>query len=355
MEIRQLEAFAAVITSGSITAAGRLLGRSQPVITRLIQELEAEIGFALFVRSGPRVTPTERGFLLYEDVEHALVGLKQIRARADEIARDANRPLHIAATPALAAGLLPLALAGRLPDHAVGQAANQAGHPAHGTYGAHGVAGQSSQIHIDSLFPEKVVHAVLTGAAEIGVTSLPLEHRGVTVHWIGQAACVAAVRADDPLAALAAIPLSACSGRRIITMHNPYRLRRRVDEGFARAGVTPAALINTNSSFNALTSVRAGLGIAVLEPVTARGVPLADIVVRPIDTDIPFYFGVITPQGRPASAAVLALIDALADAARALLPDFTQRGPEEHSALLQALYGPADDAHASQDTETNES
>jgi len=344
MEIRQLEAFAAVVTSGSVTAAGRLLGRSQPVITRLIQELEAEIGFALFVRSGPRVTPTERGFLLYEEVEHALVGLKQIRARADEIARDEHRPLHIAATPALAAGLLPLALAGRQPDHARDRE-DSAG-------GERGVAGQSSQIHIDSLFPEKVVHAVLTGAAEIGVTSLPLEHPGVTVHWIGQAACVAAVRADDPLAALATIPLAACSGRRIVTMHNPYRLRRRLDEGLARAGVKPAALINTNSSFNALTSVRAGLGIAVLEPVTARGVPLADIVVRPIDADIPFYFGVITPQGRPASTAVLALIDALAAAARALLPDFTQRGPAQHGALLQALYGAAG---MPDDTETDPS
>ncbi|MGO4809835.1 LysR family transcriptional regulator [Cupriavidus sp. 2MCAB6] len=323
MEIRQLEAFAAVMTSGSVTAAGRLLGRSQPAITRLIQELESEIGFALFARSGPRVSPTERGFLLYEEVEHALVGLQQIRARAAEIAREENRSLQIAATPALAAGLLPLALAGNRPDHATA-----------GT-------GTVSHIHINSASPEKVVHSVLTGAAEIGLTSLPLEHRGVTVHWIGQAACVAAVRADDPLAALATIPLSACSGRRIVTMQNPYRLRRRLDEAFARAGVEPAALIDTNSSLNALTAVRAGLGIAVLEPVTARGVPLADIVVRPIDADIPFYFGVITPQTRPASAAVLALINTLATAARHLLPDFTQRGPEQHGALLQALYGDA--------------
>ncbi|MGO4154257.1 LysR family transcriptional regulator [Cupriavidus sp. YAF13] len=333
MEIRQLEAFAAVMTSGSVTAAGRLLGRSQPAITRLIQELESEIGFALFARSGPRVSPTERGFLLYEDVEHALVGLQQIRARAAEIAREENRSLQIAATPALAAGLLPLALAGHQPDHAMAGAA--------GAAGAVSGAAHASHIHINSASPEKVVHSVLTGAAEIGLTSLPLEHRGVTVHWIGQAACVAAVRADDPLAALATIPLSACSGRRIVTMQNPYRLRRRLDEAFARAGVEPAALIDTHSSLNALTAVRAGLGIAVLEPVTARGVPLADIVVRPIDADIPFYFGVITPQARPASAAVLALIDTLADAARALLPDFTQRGPEQHGALLQALYGDA--------------
>ena len=109
MELRQLEAFAAVMSTGSVTAAGRLLGRSQPAISRLLQELEAEIGYALFSRSGPRVTPTER-FLLYEDVERALAGMRQIRERAGEIARGQAQPLLIAATPALAAGLVPAAL-----------------------------------------------------------------------------------------------------------------------------------------------------------------------------------------------------------------------------------------------------
>ena len=92
MELRQLEAFAAVMSTGSVTAAGRLLGRSQPAISRLLQELEAEIGYALFSRSGPRVTPTEQGFLLYEDVERALAGMRQIRERAGEIARGQAQP-----------------------------------------------------------------------------------------------------------------------------------------------------------------------------------------------------------------------------------------------------------------------
>ncbi|AJE97300.1 LysR family transcriptional regulator [Pandoraea apista] len=315
MELRQLEAFAAVMSTGSITAAGRLLGRSQPAITRMIQELEAEIGYALFARSGPRVTPTEQGFLLFEDVEHVLAGLQQIRARADEIARGQSRPLHVAATSALAAGLVPAALA--LP----------------------GLARDTVQIQMRSTSPEQVVHAVLTGAADVGVTSLPLEHRGIVVHWIGEAACVAAVRSDDPLASYDRLPLAACVGRRIITMQNPYRLRRRLDQAFAQAGVAPVGLIETNASINAMTAVRAGLGVAVLEPVTAYGLPLADVAVRPIDADIPFFFGVITRDAREPSPAALAFVSALADAARNLLPDFAQRAATEHAQVLQSLYG----------------
>ncbi|WP_042885273.1 LysR family transcriptional regulator [Cupriavidus necator] len=319
MEIRQLEAFAAVVTTGSVTAAGRLLGRSQPAITRLIQELEAELGFALFTRSGPRVSPTEQGFLLYDEVEQTLAGMQQIRTRAAALARGEGRPLRIAATPALAAGLLPPALALAF---------------------ERGLC-TPERVEVQSVSPEQVVHAVLTGAAEIGLNSLPLEHRGVTVHWIGQSACVAAVRNDDPLAAQASIALHDCGARRIVTMQNPYRLRRRVDRALAGAGVPAAGVIDTNTSISALTLVRAGLGIAVLEPVTARGLPLADIAVRPIDVDIPFYFGVITPQARPASTAVLGLVQAVADAAAALLPDLLRREPAEHGALLQSLYGDA--------------
>ncbi|CAB3793287.1 hypothetical protein LMG28688_03691 [Paraburkholderia caffeinitolerans] len=315
MELRQLEAFAAVMTTGSITAAGRLLGRSQPAITRLIQELEAEIGYALFARNGPRVSPTEQGFLLYEDVERMLAGMKQVRDRASEIARGDARPLHIAATSALAAGLLPAALA--LPG------------PAHDT----------PKIQLRSMSPEQVVHEVLTGAAEIGVTSLPLEHRGLAVHWIGESACVAVLRHDDPLAAHARVPLAACADRRIVTMQNPYRLRRRLDHAFASAGIAPAALIETNSSLNALAAVRAGLGLSVLEPVTAYGLPLPDVAVRPIDTGIPFFFGVVTRDAKVLSNVATAFVDALASAARTLLPDFVQHAPSEHAQVLQSLYG----------------
>jgi len=313
MELRQLEAFAAVMSTGSVTAAGKLLGRSQPAISRLIQDLEAEIGYALFTRAGPRVSPTEQGFLLYEDVEHTLISLRQIRTRAEEIARGEARPLRLVATSALAAGLLPAALADN-PEIA-------------------------QHIQIRSASPEQVVHAVLTGAADLGISSLPLEHRGVTVHWIGEAACVAAVQASDPLAAGERVALADCAGQRIVTMHNPYRLRRRLDQALAQAGVEPVSLIETNASFNALTAVRAGLGVALLEPVTAYGVPIDGVTVRPIDADVPFFFGVITPEAKRPSAAVTSLIDALSRAAQRLLPDCKLHDPARHASMLQVLYG----------------
>lgn len=317
MELRQLESFAAVMSTGSMTGAARLLARSQPAVTRLVQELEAEIGYALFTRHGPRVTPTEQAFLLYEDVERALGSLQQIHLRAAEIARGDAQPLLLAATSALALGLLPQAL--RRVEAATGVA----------------------PIQLRSASPEQVVHAVLSGAVQLGASSLPLEHRGLDVHWIGQMPCVAVLPQDDPLAAHDVVPLALLAQRRIVTMSNPFRLRRRLDATLARAGHLPTrrdALIETNSSVNAQALARAGLGVAVLEPLTAYGAPLEGLVVRPLDTDIPFVFGVITPQAKPIIPPVRALIDALLAAATAL-PHFVRHEPSAHAALLQTLYG----------------
>ncbi|HKX39816.1 MAG TPA: LysR family transcriptional regulator [Burkholderiaceae bacterium] len=317
MEPRQLEAFAAVMSTGSVTGAARLLARSQPAITRLVQELEAEIGYALFTRHGPRVAPTAQAFLLHEDAERALAGLRHIHERAAEIARGEVQPLLLAATSALAVGLLP---------QAVKAVEAQTG---------------PMTIQLRTAAPEQVLHAVLTGAVQLGACSLPLAHHGLQVHWIGQLPCVAVLPQRDPLARHAVVPLAALAQRRIVTMSNPFRLRHRLDAELARAGAAPdrrAALIETNSSTSAQALVRAGLGVAVLEPLTAQGAPLSGLVVRPIDTDIPFFFGVVAPQSRPLSAAAQALADALLQVAKAL-PGFVQRDLADHARLLDD--GPA--------------
>ena len=320
MELRQLEAFAAVMSSGSMTGAARLLARSQPAVTRLVQELEAEVGHALFTRNGPRVTPTELGFLLHEDVDRVLSGLRQIPQRVEQIARGMQPRMLLAATSAMAVGLMPQALK---------QVQDRCG---------------AAPVQLRSASPEQVVHAVLTGAAQLGATSLPLEHRGLQVRWIGELPCVAVLPAGDPLARRKQVPLSALARRRLITMSNPYRLRHRLDAELTRAG-KPAlqadALIETNSSVNAQALARAGLGVALMEPLTARGMPLDGVVVRALDVHIPFFFGVITLQSRQLNAPLQHLAEALLEQASAL-PGFVRHDPADHAALLQTAQGEHD-------------
>jgi DNA-binding transcriptional LysR family regulator len=305
MELHQLEAFSAVMSAGSVTGAGELLGRSQPAVTRQIQELEADLGYALFDRHGPRVTPTRRAFLLYEEVERSLIGLRAIDARARAIGSEIAQPVRIAATPALAATIVPAALAA-LPDDA---------HAPH------------YQLRSESA--EHVVHEVLAGTADVGVVTLPMAHAGLDVHWIAQTPCVAVLAAGDPLAAKPRIALRDLARRRIVTVANRHRLRQRIDAAFAAARVESRVFIETNASLNAVMAARAGVGIGIV------ALPVDGVVARPLDVDIPFAFGVATPAGKTRTAAVDALLNALHRTTRALFDDAVFHDASAHDALLR--------------------
>lgn len=314
MDLRQLEAFAAVMSAGSVTGAGQMLGRSQPTITRQIQELEQELGFALFERSGPKVTPTQKAFMMTAEVESALQGVRHVHQRAQNLTRDENRSLRLVATPALAAGLLPPALA-LLPEDL-----------------------RAQQLQIQSLAPEAAVQAVLSKTFDLGMISLPLEHRGLELHWIGEAPCVAVLAEDSELAGESVLSMAQLAGQTLVSISNPFRFRRRINKAFENAGLEPAHILDTNTSLIAMQMARVGLGVALVDPFTAFGVPLQGVVVRPIESTIPFYFGLVSAHASPLSDVAKALVEALKTTSQSLLPGMTLHPANRHDALMQAIY-----------------
>ena len=58
--ISLLTAFEAVCRTGSTLAAARDLDLTQGAVSRLIQNLEAQLGVQLFLREGRRLQPTDR-------------------------------------------------------------------------------------------------------------------------------------------------------------------------------------------------------------------------------------------------------------------------------------------------------
>lgn len=295
MDIRQLEAFVAVMTIGSITGAAKLLERSQPAITRQIQELELGLGEALLHRNGPKVTPTALGYVLYEEAERIVNGVRRIQQHAQRATPVPCPPLLVSATSALSLGIVAPALAECNARLAVGK------------------------IELLSVRPEKVVRDVLHGMADVGVCSLPVDYQEICVHWIAEVPCKAVLPDDHPLAALDTVPIAALARERLIGMHNPHRLKQHIDAALRQAGAsTPQARIETNSSMNAQALVRAGLGVAVLDPITLRGAPLPGLAYRDLDVRIPFHFGAISAQGKTLAAPALQLLDALREQAAAL-------------------------------------
>ena len=110
MNFRQLEAFRHVIVTGTTKEAARRMFVTQPAISRLINALEEELGFALFNRLKGRLQPSRAGMRFYEAVEQNFLGLERLDQTAARIRRSEPRELKIACTPALSATLLPVAI-----------------------------------------------------------------------------------------------------------------------------------------------------------------------------------------------------------------------------------------------------
>lgn len=78
MTLDQLLAFRAVAAAGTFAAAAVRLHKSQPAISKLVQNLEAELGLTLFDRSAYRATLTDVGKLFLERSAHVLTQLEAL-------------------------------------------------------------------------------------------------------------------------------------------------------------------------------------------------------------------------------------------------------------------------------------
>ena len=83
MDVRQLKYFVAVAEERNIGRAARRLNLSQPPLTRQIQNLETELGVALFTRTSRGVEPTEAGEVLLRDAKsiHSMLEAAAERAQ----------------------------------------------------------------------------------------------------------------------------------------------------------------------------------------------------------------------------------------------------------------------------------
>lgn len=318
METRDLQTFLAVAASGSITKAADVLGRSQPSVTRTIQDLEAELGFELLHRVGRRVQLSEEGVAFEEEARRLLMSFTELAVRAKTIAAGKGRILQIVTTSAIGTGLIPAAMAelknAELPH----------------------------ETHLGQFLPSVVAQEVRGGRAEIGFSSLPLDTPGLEVLRLYSAPDVIALREDDPLCKLDVVQLTALSGRRLATLLNPLRFQLAISRALAARGVEPGPVIRTNTAYGALQIVRQTGIAAIVDPLTAFGLNLPNVVIRPIDETILFYWGVIVGERRPLRPVAQALMEAVEAVAERSITGFRKLDPATAGQLVTGQPSGAD-------------
>lgn len=256
--IRQIEAFNAVMKSGSVTKAASSLFISQPAVSKMIQAFEQSCGFILFNRSSGRLVPTHEARRLYLETEKLITGVARIENTARAI-RDLERgEVSVVTFPAISLRVLPMLAARFLTDR------------------------PDVKLSIMTRTSNNVSEAMLTRAADFGISLIRSDHPGLRCRLFGDCSMVCALPPGHPLAREDVIELSALDGERLISLGRDDLSSAVVQDAFDRAGVRLDASISVQMADTACMFVREGQGISLVPSLTTVGWSADELVFRPI-------------------------------------------------------------------------
>lgn len=276
MELRHLRAFRAVMQTGSTVDAARMLGVSQPSISRLISELEAVTGERLFMRANGRLSPRESADLLLPDVERALASVEGLYANVDRTAL----PLRVAAPAGVVTRLFGPAVRRLLEDS------------------------PQQKIVAEIMSYYEIVSAVASGRIDLGFVKAPADHPALEMIDLVRTGTDVVLRSDHPLAAKKKIsPRDLGSEALILLGHNrPFRVQ--LDQIFLREGIVPNILIETQAVSAACSFVREGVGMTIANSLLARAEATDGLVCRPFSA-APQHQFMLAHLKRPSRARML--------------------------------------------------
>ena len=111
MSLRQLEVFRAVMITGSVSEAARMLGTAQPSVSRVLQLTEERVGFLLFERIRGRLSPTPESKRIFEEVEAAYAGIQRVDDLVRALQEGRSGKVNIVCSPSLSVHIIPRAIA----------------------------------------------------------------------------------------------------------------------------------------------------------------------------------------------------------------------------------------------------
>jgi DNA-binding transcriptional LysR family regulator len=291
---RQIEVFRAVMVAGHVTRAAEALHTSQPTVSRELARLEQVLGIALFERVKGRLRPTVRAMALLEEVELSYVGLERITATALSLRDFSQGRLQLACLPALAHALLPAALARFVQDRP------QAG------------------VSISPLESPALELALTEQRFDLGLTERREPPPATQLHTLLEVDEVCVLPSGHALGAKAVLRPEDFADQAFVSLAPTDPYRQQIDDMFGRAGVARRLQIESPSAVSVCALVRQGVGVAIVNPLTALELCGAGLEMRPLSVSIPFHVAVVLPQWRSEHPLRQHLLDALSEAAASL-------------------------------------
>ncbi len=246
MNLQQLRYLNEIVRQGlNISSAAEALFTSQPGISKQIKQLEEELGIEIFVRSGKRIVAiTEPGKVVLSIAQRMLHDANNLKQVGQAFCAQDAGILTVAATHTQARYALPPAVKqfmGRYPKVKLG-------------------------LHQGS--PTQIAEQVLHGEADlcIATESLVLYEGLVTLPCYEWHHCLI-TPPEHPLLKENVLTLAKIAQYPIVTYDFAFSGRSKINDAFAKAGVTPDIVLSAIDADVIKTYVELGLGVGILAEI----------------------------------------------------------------------------------------
>lgn len=263
MNIREIEAFDAFMSLGTVTKAAQKMNISQPMVSRLLSQIEHDAGFKLFERKRNLLEATKDAHIFHNVISRSLIALREIKTTADAISNKQFGRIIVAAQPIYASSFMLDIIAEfkkKRPD--VG-------------------------VKIIELGLENLLKTITEHECDIGI-GINLDVRSYRAEMLPLGRCEAKclIPANHPLAKKKIIELNDFIDTATVELSLGSPLRTRVDYMMQTKGIQRNITAEANTLLAVHGLVRRGVGIAIVDPLTALLDSGNTLVYRPLDFPI---------------------------------------------------------------------
>jgi len=300
MNLRQIEVFHAVMSTGSVSDAARLLHVSAPAISRVLSHTESRLGFPLFERIKGRLHATSEARHIFQEVDQIHRRVKRVADLTHELAGRRHRSISVSSSPSIGQMLVPLALArfhGSQPD---------------------------VQVHFRCLNHAALQERMLTGEVDVGISILPMNHPNLQSFPVAKGRLLCLCPPGHRLARHKEIGMEDLSGEALITYPRGTPFGSRIERLYAERDEALKISMEVGSPQNACALVHAGAGIALVDEFSLLAWPMGDfmaIAVRDAPPVIADLVHLRTESLSPAARSFTEALRQVCTASRLALPE----------------------------------
>ncbi|GAA4331277.1 LysR substrate-binding domain-containing protein [Pigmentiphaga soli] len=284
MSMRHIEVFHAIMRTGSVTGAARLLNVSQPAVSTVIKHCETRLRIRLFTRVGGRLQPTPEAEAIFPDIAAIYGRLDAVGRLVQDLAGGRLGTLSIAAAFPIANGYLARAVAEFIADR------------------------PRARVALQSLTSPEVIDRVVNREVELGIAYEPVVNAEVETSVLVSSSVACVMRDTHPLAAQPEIELGQLEPYSIITYLPRSLLRGQVDRALSESGIAPHIKVQVGLSLTGMMLAYHGAGIALVEPFLLESIPLPGLVARPLKPRVELKTLLIRGKSAPRSTLMDAFV-----------------------------------------------